>query len=96
MIGLKPASDYKWGHAINSQLLLDQTVKDASVNAIEADIIYSENQQQAVMGHPPQTRQRIDSGLVLAAAAPIRIPKSSSANDFARYVEKTQFPLEQC
>ncbi|TPX64313.1 hypothetical protein CcCBS67573_g08440 [Chytriomyces confervae] len=61
MIGLKPASDYKWGHAINSQLLLDQTLKDASVNAIEADVIYSENQQQAVMGHPPQT----DSALTL-------------------------------
>ncbi|KAJ3233710.1 hypothetical protein HDU81_002032 [Chytriomyces hyalinus] len=54
MRGLKHASDYKWGHAINSQLLLDQTLNDATINAIEADIIYSESQQQAVMGHPPQ------------------------------------------
>ncbi|TMW60237.1 hypothetical protein Poli38472_000279 [Pythium oligandrum] len=59
--------DYRWGHAVNSRALLDdvkQQLKRASeqhfaandyVNAIEADIIWSERQQLPVMGHPPQT-----------------------------------------
>lgn len=59
--------DYRWAHAVNSQALLadvkqqiqkakqDQWQGDAHVNAIEADIIWSEAQQCPVMGHPPQT-----------------------------------------
>lgn len=59
--------DYRWAHAVNSQALLAdvrqqiQTAKqeqwqgDVHVNAIEADIIWSQAQQCPVMGHPPQT-----------------------------------------
>lgn len=69
--------DYRWGHAVNSPALLQDisrairaaTAHDAQassqdyVNAVEADVIWSETQQIAVMGHPPQT----DSDLSLAA-----------------------------
>ncbi|CAI5734828.1 unnamed protein product [Hyaloperonospora brassicae] len=59
--------DYRWGHAINSRALLrrvHQEVQRATtqpialhdfVNAIEADIIWSEAEQRPVMGHPPAT-----------------------------------------
>ncbi|RLN91302.1 hypothetical protein BBJ28_00018405 [Nothophytophthora sp. Chile5] len=59
--------DYRWAHAVNSPALLSavqQQVRDAQklqfasadfVNAVEADIIWSEAKQAPVMGHPPQT-----------------------------------------
>mmetsp|Transcript_25338 Transcript_25338/g.54506 ORF Transcript_25338/g.54506 Transcript_25338/m.54506 type:complete len:284 (-) Transcript_25338:40-891(-) len=67
--------NYNWHHAVNDQSKLNQVlkvvVKDESVvdkntafvEAIEADIIYSEVKSQAVMGHPPS----IDGDLTLAS-----------------------------
>lgn len=71
--------DYRWAHAVNSQTLLadvkqqiqrakqDQWKGDAHVNAIEADIIWSETQQCTVMGHPPQTDGDLRFDLFLQA-----------------------------
>ncbi|KAG7389410.1 hypothetical protein PHYBOEH_007520 [Phytophthora boehmeriae] len=59
--------DYRWAHAVNSiaklsavQRQIDEAEKTQFalanfVNAIEADIIWGEAQQTAVMGHPPAT-----------------------------------------
>eukprot|EP00804_Cyclotella_cryptica_P020190 CCRYP_010901-RB/>CCRYP_010901-RB protein AED:0.02 eAED:0.02 QI:81/-1/1/1/-1/1/1/222/305 len=51
---------HKWHHAVNSQdklnaaLAASKTRKPQySIDSIEADIIYSDAKQQAVMGHPP-------------------------------------------
>ncbi|KAF1329795.1 hypothetical protein FI667_g5636, partial [Globisporangium splendens] len=67
--------DYRWGHAVNSHALLSDVVQEireaqktdftskSYVNAIEADIIWSDAQQIAVMGHPPQ----VDGELSFAA-----------------------------
>jgi hypothetical protein len=55
---LKNPLDYTWAHGVNSQDKLDAALRAASspaaVNAVEADIIYSQVQQRPVMGHPPQ------------------------------------------
>lgn len=57
--------DYRWAHAVNSRALLarvTQQVRQAKAlqfatsdfcSAVEADVIWSERQQRAVMGHPP-------------------------------------------
>lgn len=57
--------DYRWEHAVNSRALLAKVaeqVRNAKqlqfatrdfVNAVEADIIWSDRQQLPVMGHPP-------------------------------------------
>ncbi|DAZ99963.1 TPA: hypothetical protein N0F65_008770 [Lagenidium giganteum] len=76
--------EFRWAHAVNSQALLREVTEDVTrahaqafrvpnyVNAIEADIIWSERQQQPVMGHPPQTdgdlplHSFLDEMLVLA------------------------------
>uniref|UniRef100_K3WAA0 Menorin-like domain-containing protein n=1 Tax=Globisporangium ultimum (strain ATCC 200006 / CBS 805.95 / DAOM BR144) TaxID=431595 RepID=K3WAA0_GLOUD len=67
--------DYRWAHAVNSHALLGDVVQEiceaqqtafsskSYVNAIEADIIWSDAQQIAVMGHPPQ----VDGELSFAA-----------------------------
>lgn len=49
---------HHWHHAVNSQNKLDlalASIKEtaAKIQSIEADIIFSEAKQQAVMGHPP-------------------------------------------
>ena len=49
-------------HAVNSQDALEAALANSSINAIEADIIFSNEQQLPVMGHPPQ----VDSSLTLA------------------------------
>ncbi|KAI8622768.1 hypothetical protein BC830DRAFT_1223655 [Chytriomyces sp. MP71] len=59
---MKP-KDYHWAHAVNSLAFLEQTLADRVITAIEADVIYSDIQQRAVMGHPPHT----DSDLTLDA-----------------------------
>lgn len=77
---MKPL-DYRWGHAVNSQELLEHVTREIHnatsttrgptthaapplyVNAVEADVIWSDAQQIAVMGHPPQ----VDGELSLAA-----------------------------
>lgn len=51
---LDPPLSYHWAHAVNSQKLLDSALENASINAIEADIIFSDAQRVPVMGHPPQ------------------------------------------
>ena len=52
--------NYNWHHAVNSQSKLNDVLtclsnksNDTYIEAIEADIIYSEVQSKAVMGHPP-------------------------------------------
>ncbi|KAL9189601.1 hypothetical protein ACHAXT_009276 [Thalassiosira profunda] len=65
--------DYHWHHAVNDQSKLNRALDYAAskvgesgggaVEALEADIIYSEAKQQAVMGHPPS----IDGDLTLAS-----------------------------
>lgn len=52
---LNPPLSYHWAHAVNSQQILDSVLENASINAIEADIIFSDVQRVPVMGHPPQT-----------------------------------------
>eukprot|EP00978_Attheya_sp_CCMP212_P000810 scaffold1708_cov61-Attheya_sp.AAC.1 len=48
---------YRWAHAVNSEAALEAALANncsSMVNAIEADIIFSDKQQVPVMGHPPQ------------------------------------------
>lgn len=53
--------NYNWHHAVNSQSKLNDVLtylsnksnNDTYIEAIEADIIHSEVQSKAVMGHPP-------------------------------------------
>ncbi|KAL7551825.1 hypothetical protein ACHAWF_015018 [Thalassiosira exigua] len=67
--------DYNWHHAVNDQSRLDRALafvgergsngtggKDL-VEAIEADIIYSDSRSRAVMGHPPS----VDGDLTLSS-----------------------------
>ncbi|GLE05871.1 hypothetical protein PINS_up015052 [Pythium insidiosum] len=69
----KTPLDYRWAHAVNSPALLAAVKRQIqlastgdlsgdAVNAVEADIIWSDHKQAPVMGHPPQT----DSDLTLA------------------------------
>ncbi|KAL7495921.1 hypothetical protein ACHAWT_006728 [Skeletonema menzelii] len=60
--------DYMWYHAVNDQQKLSSAVtsvkqNEHKVHAIEADIIYSEEKGQSVMGHPPQ----VDGELTLSS-----------------------------
>ncbi|KAI9907201.1 hypothetical protein PsorP6_016453 [Peronosclerospora sorghi] len=62
-----PLTYYRWAHAVNSRVLL-RTIEAAiqaaatlecttheCINAIEADVIWSDTKHVAVMGHPPAT-----------------------------------------
>jgi len=51
---MKPI-EYQWAHAANDLPKLQEALNDIKINAIEADIIYSDLQHCAVMGHPPAT-----------------------------------------
>ncbi|ETK90597.1 hypothetical protein L915_05661 [Phytophthora nicotianae] len=84
--------DYRWAHAVNSDALLESVQREILVakqrhfstsdfvNAIEADIIWSEVKQTSVMGHPPATdgdltfARFLDAMLELAATFQSSIP----------------------
>ena len=62
--------NYNWHHAVNDQTTLDRAIdfienkdRDIFIEAIEADIIYSEVKSEAVMGHPPS----VDGDLTLSS-----------------------------
>ncbi|KAJ0407650.1 hypothetical protein P43SY_010191 [Pythium insidiosum] len=104
----KSPLDYRWAHAVNSPPLLaavKRQIQRAStgdfrgdaVNAVEADIIWSEQQQAPVMGHPPQT----DSELTLASflaemqASTMLFPAPASGDDPPPLIVKLDFKSAQ-
>lgn len=90
--------EYRWAHGLNSNASLTNVVHQIQaakhhqfatpdyVNAIEADIIWSETQQKPVMGHPPA----IDGDLTLARFLTAMLDLAST---FQSFVPTCKTPL---
>lgn len=51
----KQPLDFRWAHAVNSKQAAIHAMHNNSINAWEADVIYSRKQEKSVMGHPPMS-----------------------------------------
>ena len=88
--------DYFWYHAVNDQLKLNNVMKALSgqakqLQAIEADIIYSESKSQAVMGHPPLTDSDLSLSSLLQQVKHINFQSPGSNLDSSVNILKMDF-----
>jgi len=92
---------YRWAHAVNSKAALEATLANNNSsminNAIEADIIFSDQQQVPVMGHPPQRDSTLTLEQFLHTLAQARFQGGNNDHNKATLVKldfKSQVALE--
>ncbi|RMX62098.1 hypothetical protein KXD40_002517 [Peronospora effusa] len=97
--------NYRWAHAVNSNALLSlvyyqvqkalkqqQLMTLNHVNAIEADIIWNEDKQVSMMGHPPATDSDLTLSQFLHAMLKLAVMfQHSSTSDETPLIVKLDF-----